>query len=150
MRLQPASRQGATVVEFALVGPVTLLLLIGLLVGGMGVFRYQEVATLAREASRYASVRGTGYQADTGNSAATAADVYNNAIAGQNVNLDLGQLQYSVTWGTDNRPFHTAVVNGTVVPVTNTVTVTITYQWVPEAYLGGITLTSTSVTPMSN
>jgi Flp pilus assembly protein TadG len=149
MRLHTQSRRGATLVEFALVGPLTLLLMIGLLVGGMGIFRYQEVASLARMSSRYASVHGTQYQVDTGQPAATAQDIYNNVIVPQNVSLDLSQVQYSVTWNTDNRPYHTVISNGNVVPVTNMVTVTITYQWIPEAYLGGITLTSTSVTPMS-
>jgi Flp pilus assembly protein TadG len=149
MRLHSESRRGATIVEFALVGPLTLLLMIGLLVGGMGIFRYQEVASITRMASRYASVHGTQYQQDTGQPAATAQDIYNNVIVPQNVSLDLSQVQYSVTWNTDNSPYHTIIVNGNVVPVTNTVTVTITYQWIPEAYLGGITLTSTSVTPMS-
>src|SRR6266849_4475792 len=109
MRIKVAQRPGTTIVEFALVAPLTLLLLIGLVVGGMGIFRYQEVATLSRQASRYASVHGTQYQADTGQPAATATDIYNNAIAANNVNLDLSQLQYSVTWNppNDNRPFHT-------------------------------------------
>ena len=149
MRLQSQSRRGATVVEFALVGPIVLLLLIGLLVGGMGVFRYQEVASLTRMSSRYASVHGTQYQLDTGQPAATAPDVYNNVIVPQNVSLDLSQLQYSVTWNTDNGPYHTAISNGNVVYVNNTVTVQITYQWIPEAYFGGMTLSSTSVTQMS-
>ncbi len=151
MRLHSEFRRGAaTVVEFALVGPITFFLLISLLVGGMGIFRYQEVAGLARQASRYASVHGTGYALDTGNSPATANDVYTNAIAGQNVSLDLSKLQYSVTWNTTNAPYHTNTVNSSLVQTTNTVTVTITYTWIPEAYLGGITMTSTSTTPMSN
>jgi hypothetical protein len=40
-------------------------------------------------------------------------------------------------------------VNNQVVPVTNLVTVTVTYLWIPEAFLGGITISSTSVMPMS-
>jgi Flp pilus assembly protein TadG len=150
MRLHSTSRRAASLVEFAVVAPVTFLLLIGLLVGGMGIFRYQEVAMLAREGSRYASVHGAQYAADTGLPAATAQDVYNNAIVANNVSLDLSQVQYSVTWNTDNRLYHTNIVNGTVVPTTNTVKVTITYTWIPEAFLGGITLTSTSETPMYN
>jgi Flp pilus assembly protein TadG len=150
MRQQRAPRRGASLVEFALVAPVTFFLMIGLLVGGMGIFRYQEVATLAREAARYASVHGTGYASDTGNPAATATDVYTNGIVNNNVSLDLSHLQYSVTWNTSNRPYHTKIVSGSVVPVTNTVQVTITYQWMPEALLGGITMTSTAVTPMCN
>jgi Flp pilus assembly protein TadG len=162
MRQQRAPRRGASLVEFALVAPVTFFLMIGLLVGGMGIFRYQEVATLAREAARYASVHGTGYASDTGNPAAAPDDgnfsggtgqcslVYNNAIAANNVSLDLSQLQYSVTWNTSNRPYHSKIVNGSVIPVTNTVRVTITYQWMPEALLGGITMTSTAETSMCN
>jgi len=42
-----AVRQGATTVEFAVVAPATFILLLGIVVGGMGVFRYQEVAHLA-------------------------------------------------------------------------------------------------------
>src|SRR5258708_3477681 len=68
------SRHGATLVEFAIVGPVTFMLLIGLMVAGMGIFRYQEVAHMAREASRYASVHGSQYASDTGNTAAAPDD----------------------------------------------------------------------------
>jgi hypothetical protein len=47
-------------------------------------------------------------------------------------------------------PYHTILdSNKNVLPVQNNVTVTLTYRWVPEAYLGGITLSSTSVMPMS-
>ncbi len=40
----------------------------------MGIYRYQQVASLAREGARYASVHGSQYAADTGNAAATASD----------------------------------------------------------------------------
>jgi hypothetical protein len=119
-------------------------LLIALVVGGMGIFRFQELASVAREASRWASVHGYQYQQDTGNPAATATDVYNNVIAPNAVGFDLTQLTYSVTWNTDNRPYNTVIVNNQWVPVRNTVTVTLNYQWIPEMYLGGYTLTATS------
>jgi Flp pilus assembly protein TadG len=151
MRWRRKQRAGATLVECALVYPVTFLLLLGLMVGGVGMFRYQQVASLARRAARYASVHGSQYARDTGNPAATPADIYNNAIAPYAVALDLSKLQQppSVSYNTSNQPYHTNVVNGNIVATTNTVTVTITYQWLPEVYLGGITLTSTSVMPMS-
>jgi len=57
----PRSRAGATSVEFAMVAAVVLLMLIGLIVMALGVFRYQELARLAREGARYAAVRGTSY-----------------------------------------------------------------------------------------
>ena len=149
MRLQRHDRAGMTVVESAVVFPVTFLLILGLLVGGLGVFRYQEMATLARRAARYAAVHGAQYARDTGKPAATPDDIYNNAIKPYAVSLDLTKLAYSVSYNADNSPATVSVQNGTVVNVTNTVTVTVSYNWVPEAFLGGITLTSTSVLPMA-
>lgn len=149
MRLHEQHRRAATMVEFAIVGSATFLILLGLLVGGLGVFRYQQVARLARDASRWASVHGTQYAKDTSNSAATPQDVYNQVIAPNATDLDLSHVTYSVTWNSSNSPYHTATVNGQQANVANTVTVTVTYQWIPEAILGGITLSSTSVSVMS-
>src|SRR5438552_652958 len=129
MRLNDHSRSGATIVEFAVVGPVTLLLLIGLLVGGLGIFRYQQVAHAAGEASRWAAVHGSSYAQETGKAAASAADVYSQAIVPNAAALDLSQLAYSVTWNANNSPYHTTTVSGQTVKVTNTVTVTVSYQW---------------------
>src|SRR6266849_3601893 len=121
MHLKPKRRSGVTMVEFAIVGPVVFLLLLGLLIGGMGTFRYQEIASLAREASRWASVHGTQYQKDTGMPAATAQDIYNNVIAPNAVSLDRSNLTYTVTWNTGNSPYHTIILNNQVVAVGNTV-----------------------------
>jgi Flp pilus assembly protein TadG len=149
VRLHQRKRAGATVIECAVVYPVTFLLLLGLIVGGLGMMRYQECATLAREATRWASVHGAQYARDSGTTPPTAVDIYNQVIAPRAVGLDLTRLNYSVTWNTSNSPAHILIVNGNFVEVTNTVTVQITYHWIPEAYLGGITLGSTSVMPMS-
>jgi Flp pilus assembly protein TadG len=149
MQLRRPSRRAGGVVELAVVGSVTLVILLMLLIGGLGMFRYQQVARLARDASRWASVHGTQYANETNNTAATSTDVYNQAIVPNAQGLDLTQLNYSVTWSSSNSPYHTATVNGQQVKVANTVTVTITYQWIPEAFLGGITLSSTSVSGMS-
>ena len=142
------ARSGATMVEFAVVAPVTFLLLLGLLIGGLGIFRYQQVARLSRDAARWASVHGTQYAQDTNSPAATAQDVYNQAIAPSAQGLDLSKLTYSVTWNTSNSPYHTATVNGQQVKVANTVTVSINYQWVPETFLGAMNLSSTTVSVM--
>ena len=132
----PRRRRGTHLLECAVVFPLVFLLLFGLLVGALGVFRYQEVASLAREGARYASVRGHEYELRTGRPAATAADVFNNAISPRAVILTPSQLSSSVTWNPDNQQG-------------STVTVKVSYQWVPEAYLGGLTLSSTSTTPIS-
>ena len=125
-------RDGASAVEAAFVYPVAFLFILGLMVGGMGVFRYQQVAWLARQGSRWASVHGSQYATDTGHSAATATDVYNNAILPNAVSLDTSKLTYTVTPDPCGQP-------GT------SVTVTVSYQWLPEVYLvGPLTLASTS------
>src|SRR5262245_48204165 len=129
--IRSRARRAATAVEFAFIAPVLMLFVLGLVVGAVGIFRYQEVAALAREGSRYASVRGAKYQQVTGNTAATPQDVYDNAIKANAAALDLSQLTYSVTWSPDNRQGSYVIVQ-------------CNYQWIPEAFLGGITLSSTS------
>ena len=142
-------RRAAATVEFAIIAPVVVLIMIGMLVGGMGIFRYQQLAHLAREASRWASVHGADYAKATGNSAATASDVYTTMIQPNAGAMNLGRLSYTVTWNTDNKPYRTTVVNAKVVRIQNTVTVSITYNWIPEYYLGGVTLGASSCTPMA-
>jgi Flp pilus assembly protein TadG len=150
MRLPRQKRAGTTAVECAFIYPAVLLLVLGLMIGGMGIFRYQELATLAREGARYASVHGTRYAADAGVAAPAPADIYKNSIVNRAVALDTTQLTYSITYNTSNQPFHVKIdSSGNILPVQNTVTVTLTYRWIPEAFLGGITLSSTSVMPMS-
>jgi hypothetical protein len=149
MRLHAKKRTAMTTVECAIVFPLTFLLLMGILVGGAGMFRYQEMAHLARLASRYAATHGTQWARETGNAPATPTDIYNATVVPGAVGLDLSQLTYLVTYDRSNDVYHADPVNGQVVATYNTVSVRLTYQWIPESFLGGITLTSTSVMPMS-
>lgn len=66
-------RRGLTVVESAMVYPLAGGIMLGLVIGAMGVFRFQEMAALAREASRYASVHGAQYRKDAGLVTGTAS-----------------------------------------------------------------------------
>jgi len=91
----------AQVLETAIILPAVMMLTLGTCSTAMGIYYYQLVATLAREGARYASVHGTQYAADTGNSVATAADIYNNAILPMAVGLNTTYLSYQVQWGTD-------------------------------------------------
>jgi Flp pilus assembly protein TadG len=147
---RPYQRKGVTVVECAIVYPVVFLLLLGLIIGAMGIFRYQETASIAREAARYASTHGANYRKDaglpTGTSSDWTTDIYNNAISPNMVSLDPNSLTYSVNWPD--------IVNLPGKPDNwpgSSVTVTITYQWFPELYLiGPLNLTSTSSMPITN
>ena len=103
-------RRGTTTVEFAITCPIVFFLVFATIIGGLGVFRYQQVAAAAREGARWASVHGT-------------------------------------DWNRSNQPLE--VVEDFERPIGNTVSVTVTYQWFPEAYLvGPITLSSTSTAQM--
>jgi hypothetical protein len=138
------------VVECAFVYPVVFLVVLGLLVGAAGIFRYSQLASLSREAARYASVHGAQYAQEMKVTAPAPADIYNTAVLPKAAGFDTSQLSYSITYNTSNSPFHTTLdSSNNVIPIQNTVTVKLTYQWVPEAYLGGVTLSSTSVMPMS-
>jgi Flp pilus assembly protein TadG len=164
-------RRGAHLVECAFVFPIVFLLLVGLVVLAMGVFRYQETAYLAREAARYAAVHAGQYQQE--NAAAisqgklpdvTSDYIRKNVVQDRAAALDPSALTVTVTLNTSGGsydwddtannnqrwPSSSQTINGTNYNVTNTVSVTVTYQWVPEwGLVGPITLTSTAVAPVS-
>ncbi|MCI0637494.1 MAG: pilus assembly protein [Gemmataceae bacterium] len=147
MLFRRTKRAGAAAVEGAIAYGLALLFILGLVVGGMGIFRYQEVATLAREAARYACVRGAQYQEETGKAAATAEEIYKQAILPRATSLDTKRLSYAVKWNSSNRPL--TVIDDASRPIGNTVSVTVTYQWLPELFfVGPLMLTSTSTVQM--
>jgi Flp pilus assembly protein TadG len=150
MQLRQARRSGTTILESAIIYPLVIFLVLALVVGAMGVFRYQQVANLAREGARYALVHGTDYARENNQPAATAQDILDNAVLPRAVSLEPAKLNCTVTWDESNGSSHSIIVDGRVVAVANTVSVTVTYQWLPELYLAGpIVLSSTSVMPMS-
>lgn len=149
MRLRRSQRRrGATLVESAIVYPATFLLLVGMLVGALGIFRYQQVAALARETARYASVHGAEYGRVTKTTPPTPAQIFDAVYAERAADLEREHVTYSITYNTSNEPYRTAIVNGNVTTVTNVVTVTVSFQWIPEAYFGGATLSATATTQM--
>jgi Flp pilus assembly protein TadG len=119
-------------VESAVVYPVTLMLLIGTMVVGLGNFRYQQLQSLAREGARYASVRGPNYAA-SGGTQATAASVQT-YLRGRAVAMnDVECTACSFSSTTDP----------------GTVTVTVTYTWTPESYFQSTTWTVSSTMPVT-
>ena len=139
--------RGATTVEFAVTCPLAIFLIFATIVGALGAFRYQQVASLAREGARWACVHGKEYERQTPNPAATAEDVFNTAILPSAVALDPSKLSYTVTWTNSNEPLE--VHEDVQKPIGNIVTVSVTYIWFPEMYVAGpFTLTSTSTAQM--
>lgn len=148
-------RKGTTVVEFAVVGPIALLLLIGFAVLAMGVYRYQQVAYLARAGSRYAMTHGAQCRADhrmpEGTMTTWEQDIRDNGVLPRCSALDPASLTVNATWSAgDNEGNAADGSTDSTSTVHNAVTVTVSYQWFPEAYLGSpITLTSSSTMPMA-
>jgi Flp pilus assembly protein TadG len=153
-------RRGAVAIETAIVFPVLVFLLLALIAGGLGVFRYQQTACLAREAARWASVRGSGWQQDTGQTCPTQSDIQTNAVLPLAVGMDPQQLSVQVQWvngatgqavAWDNSTRAPTSQNGNGNTVSNTVRVTVTYQWSPNLLaVGPLTFRSVSEVPMSN
>ncbi|MBA4191226.1 MAG: hypothetical protein C0467_24865 [Planctomycetaceae bacterium] len=143
MRLNHRSRRGISLVEFALVSSLTMLIMLGLLVGCVGIFRYQQVAALARETARYASVHGSDYA--QGHTSVTDADIYQTALVPKATLLDLSRTRFIITWS-PKYPVTRADSDGTI--RLNTVTVTVEYDWKPEYFFSSVTLKSTSVAAM--
>jgi Flp pilus assembly protein TadG len=141
-------RRGAAAVEFAIAAPILFFLVLAIMIGSQGVFRYHQVASLAREGSRWASVHGGQYEQETGQPAATPQDVYDNAILPAATTLNPKHLTYTVTWDESNMPLE--VDEDVQQPFGNTVTVTVNYQWFPDMLLiGPYNLTSSSTAQMS-
>lgn len=161
------SRQGTVLVECAIIYPVIFLLTLGLVVGAMGIFRYQEVSLLAREAARYASTHGAQYHKDASNYPATVGgtydrtdsspspgvmwytvdtsattsswihDIYQNAISPNIVSLDPSYVTVQVGWPPVTNTAGTVVQNSPDSFPGSKVFVTVTYKWFPEVYLVG-------------
>ena len=133
VRVAPSSiRRGVTTAECGVVYAITLMLIMGTIIEGLGVFRYEQVALLAREGARWAAVHGPTYQQENSKPAPTGTDVLNSAITPLMVGLDPTQLTCTLT------------------TTASTASVTLTYNWVPEGLVNTpITLTSTSVMPIT-
>jgi Flp pilus assembly protein TadG len=123
-------RRGATLVELAIVLPLVVLMSIGLCVAELAVFRYQQVASLAHESARWASVHGKNYARRSKKPIATTNDILENVIEPRAVGLDPDKLTSVLEW---NENF-------------TAVSVTVSYQWVPEyAFFVPKTFTCTAV-----
>src|SRR5437773_1140032 len=116
-------RHGATLVEAAIVYPVLCLLLLCGLLLWQRVTLYQQLAMLAREGARYASVRGYAYSVDTGSTAATSTSVQTYVRGKAPSGFTTSSLTVTTTWNTDNHITHTSGSS----TIKNTVSVTVSY-----------------------
>ena len=138
MKLPTTHQRGAVAAETAIVLVVLFLLFIAFYVGGMIVFRHQQVASLAREGARWASVRGADYTLDTLSDGVSAAQIREAGVlpfaAGMdpaNVTVDVEWIDKSTgtahAWDSVRRDVRSITHGGEY--VSNTVRVTVTYTW---------------------
>jgi Flp pilus assembly protein TadG len=142
-------RRGAVLIEVAVILPVLVMIIFAAIDTASGVYRYQQVATLAREGARYASVHAGMYAEEKGTSVPTAVQIQQAAVTPKAVNLDSSKLTCTLTWvnGT-SYPF--TVTNDTGQRKVNNVRYSVSYQWKSLFLLGSeIKLTSTSELPIS-
>lgn len=142
-------RRGATLVEFALILPILLILTLGTMVGGLGVFRNQQVAAFSREAARYAAVHGGAYASEQSASLPDDLALFNylkSLAAGFDTGgNNTGNLQVHATYDSSSQlPEYIPPSGSTSTATVNQVTVTVTYVWQPEFFLPPMTLRSTT------
>jgi Flp pilus assembly protein TadG len=129
-----APRRGSALVEVAFVGPVALLLIIGIIIVGIGVYRFQQVSTLAREGVRWASMRGPKYEKQTHSPQISANDVYDKAISPMLGSAgSKSDFNVELEWG----------------PNRGSVIVTVSYPWQPQAFLKPVELRSRAEAPVA-
>jgi len=139
-------RRGAYLVEFAIVLPVVIFMILGIVVMSYCVNTYQQLAGLARIGARYAAVHGADYARENNQARATAASVRANVVLPYSVGLDPNSLTVAVSWNDPNEaPKYPNPAFGDGRPLINIVTVTLTYQWQTSLMnIGPYTLTATS------
>jgi Flp pilus assembly protein TadG len=130
-------RTGAVVVESAIIYPVLLILVLGIVLVGLTVFRYQECAHAAREGARWASVHGSTWAAEQKLPATTQQDVIDNAVSPQFAGIPSGTEMTCPVTGLSQ-----------VVSRSNTVSVTVTYSW-NTGFFGTLSVSCTAVNQMS-
>lgn len=88
-------QRGSTTVEFAIVGVLTMLFMLAIVDFGRALYTYHLVSDAAREATRYAIVRGSSCSAVGCPASATDIQTY---IRGISPGVDATQLNVTTTW----------------------------------------------------
>ena len=122
-------RQGSSIVEAAIVLPIAFLFVIGIIVGGLGVFQYNQLTGLTRECARWASVHGRSWQRSGGGQRPSAGDLVTEVLEKRSTAIDPKKIECKLEWD----------------PTETVVTVQLRYRWVPDAYFSGGVFSSTAV-----
>jgi Flp pilus assembly protein TadG len=107
-------RSGATVIEMAIVGPVALIFILGIMDIGLAIFAYNNITEATREGGRYAQIHGAKYGANATTppaSGPTANDAYVEQVVRSFASVDSTKLTVTSSWpNADNKPNSPVVV----------------------------------------
>jgi Flp pilus assembly protein TadG len=128
------STDGVALVEFALVVPILILLLVGILDTGRAVNAYVTISNASREGARYAALNPT----------AAPSAIRSSAVLPHAQQLDAAGISVSVTYSDANVtstacpvPTTTAPPAGSPAPTTIPVRVDVTYPWSAATFFIG-------------
>lgn len=141
------AQRGATLVEFAISSLVMLMVMFGILECSLLLYTYHTVSSAARQASRWAMVRGSDCVASTCPADAKAVKSY---VLTQVPLLDTAQVNVTTTWSSSNG-CTVASSSGPAGPGC-TVAVQISYPFqlhIPLIPISAMTISSTSQMVMS-
>lgn len=140
-------RPGAAVVEMAFVGPVALLLILGIMDLGIAVWSYSNITQAAREGGRYAQVHGSQYAAGVAGQPSSAGPVTPaSGPTANDPNVDQVVRRYAYVHQ-NNLTVQSSWPNGDNNP-NSPVTVQATYSYSPLLFLKLGTLTMRTQTTM--
>jgi len=127
------STEGVALVEFALVIPILLILLVGILDTGRAVNAYVTISNASREGARYASLNPT----------AAPSAIKSSAVLPHAQQLDGASINVSVTYSDSNVTSSACPVATTTAPpassppATIPVRVDVTYPWSAATFFIG-------------
>jgi Flp pilus assembly protein TadG len=151
-------QKGSAMVEFAVVVVLLLVMLFGIIEFGRALYTYHFLSNAARDATRYAAVRGANCDSDS--SCSVADPDAGPAAPGNSVvqdyvatltppGIDANRVVTTPVWPGDGTAACTSVPNGPGCPVKIEVSYNFDFIF-PLVHSGSITLSSTSQTIISH
>ncbi|CAN0462008.1 unnamed protein product, partial [Phaeothamnion confervicola] len=97
-------RRGIVLAEAGIIYSVAISLVMGAIVIGFGIFRFQQIPNLAGEGARWASIRATTDQDGANGVGPTAQEVLENAVFVKMVMIDKSKLTSTLVWNKSASP----------------------------------------------
>lgn len=138
-------RKAATIVEAAFIVPVLVLLIAMAVDAVSGIYRYHQVASLARAGARYASVHAGQFAEENLLPVITPEALKTNVMLPHSAGLLEDRLTVTIHWLPNGNSYPVTVIDDSGNVKENMVRVTVNYVWYPVFFFGGsLTLSSTS------